>query len=60
MGKKSGIDSVAIWAEKLSIELNADQGAEVLRRVKLYSHDVKRQLTESEFKRIAADVKAGR
>ena len=60
MGKKSGIDSVAIWAERLSIELNADQSAEVLRRVKLYSHDVKRQLTESEFKRIAADVKAGR
>lgn len=60
MGKKSGIDSVAIWAERLSIELNAEQSAEVLRRVKLYSHDVKRQLTESEFKRIAADVKAGR
>jgi len=60
MGKKSGIDSVAIWAERLSIELNPDQSAEVLRRVKLYSHDVKRQLTESEFKRIAADVKAGR
>ncbi len=60
MGKKSGIDSVAIWSERLNIELNADEGAEVLRRVKLYSHDVKRQLTESEFKRIAADVKAGR
>mgnify|MGYP001076067367 FL=1 len=60
MGKKSGIDSIAIWAERLNLELNADQGAEVLRRVKLYSHDVKRQLTESEFKRIAADVKAGR
>ncbi len=60
MGKKSGIDSIAIWSEKLSIDLNADQGAEVLRRVKLYSHDVKRQLTEAEFKRISADVKAGR
>ncbi len=60
MGKKSGIDSVAIWAEKLQIDLDKEQGAEVLRRVKLYSHDVKRQLTEEEFKSIADDVKAGR
>jgi isopropylmalate/homocitrate/citramalate synthase len=60
MGKKSGIDSVGIWAEQLSIELDKDQGAEVLRRVKLYSHDVKRQLTEDEFKEIASAVKSGR
>ena len=60
MGKKSGIDSVAIWAEKLNIALDNDQGAEVLRRVKLYSHDAKRQLTEDEFVEIANAVKSGR
>jgi len=60
MGKKSGIDSVAMWAEKLHIELDADQGAEVLRRVKQFSHDAKRQLTEDEFKDIADAVKSGR
>lgn len=60
MGKKSGIDSVGIWAEQLGVELDKDQGAEVLRRVKLYSHDVKRQLTEDEFKQIADAVKTGR
>ncbi len=60
MGKKSGIDSVGIWSEQLGIELDKDQGAEVLRRVKLYSHDVKRQLTEDEFREIADAVKTGR
>ncbi len=60
MGKKSGIDSIAIWAEKLNLDLDKDHGAEVLRRVKLLSHDVKRQLTEEEFKSIADDVKAGK
>jgi isopropylmalate/homocitrate/citramalate synthase len=59
MGKKSGIDSVAMWAERLHIELDNDQGAEVLRRVKQYSHDAKRQLTEDEFKTIAGAVKSG-
>ena len=60
MGKKSGTDSVGIWAEKLNIELDKEQGMETLRRVKLLSHDLKRQLTEEEFAEIAAAVKAGR
>ncbi len=59
MGKKSGIDSIAIWAEALGIELDKDQGAEVLRRVKQFSHDSKRQLTEAEFVEIAHAVKTG-
>jgi len=60
MGKKSGIDSVGIWAEKLNIEMDKEQGMETLRRVKLLSHDLKRQLTEEEFADIANAVKAGR
>ena len=60
MGKKSGIDSVLIWAERLSIELDREQAQEVLRRVKLESHDKKRELSEDEFSIIAEAVKAGR
>jgi len=59
MGKKSGIDSVGIWSEKLGIELDKDQGNETLRRVKEQSHDLKRELSEAEFVEIATSVKAG-
>jgi len=60
MGKKSGIDSIGIWSEKLNIQLDKEQGMETLRRVKLLSHDLKRQLTEEEFADIANAVRAGR
>jgi len=60
MGKKSGIDSIAIWAQQLGLTLDKDEGTEILRRVKLHSHDMKRQLTEDEFKDIANAVKSGR
>ncbi|MFW6057139.1 MAG: hypothetical protein ACOC9B_07520, partial [Chloroflexota bacterium] len=60
MGKKSGIDSVWIWADRLNIELDTDQAQEVLRRVKQESHDRKSELNESDFTAIAGAVKAGR
>jgi isopropylmalate/homocitrate/citramalate synthase len=58
MGKKSGVESVAIWAEKLGIELNEEETLAVLMEVKLKSHDLKRVLTEEEFREIAEEVKA--
>ena len=58
MGKKSGLESIAIWSEKLGIELNEDQTMAVLMEVKLRSHDLKRVLTENEFQQIAEKVKA--
>ena len=58
MGKKSGLESVAIWSEKLGIELDEDQTMAVLMEVKLRSHDLKRVLTEKEFQEIAERVKA--
>jgi len=58
MGKKSGLDSVAIWAEKLGIELTEAETEEVLRQVKQRSYDLKRLLTEDEFCEITKGVKA--
>lgn len=57
MGKKSGIDSIAVWSQKLGIELTDDEALAVLAQVKLRSHDLKRVLTEDEFRKIAEDVK---
>jgi len=42
----------------LGIKLTEEEGMEVLRRVKLKAHDLKRPLKESEFKKIAKEVKA--
>ena len=58
MGKKSGLDSVAIWADKLGIELAKEEIEGVLRQVKQRSYDLKRLLSEDEFRKIALAVKA--
>jgi len=60
MGKKSGVDSVAVWSQKLGIELSEEETLAVLSRVKLRSHDLKRVLTEDEFREITENVKGGR
>ncbi len=60
MGKKSGVDNVAIWAKKLGLQLNDQQALAVLNQVKLKSHDLKRVLTEEEFKEIVNRLEAGR
>jgi isopropylmalate/homocitrate/citramalate synthase len=60
MGKKSGVDNVAIWAKKLGLQLNDQQTLAVLNQVKLKSHDLKRVLTEKEFKEIVNRMEAGR
>ena len=57
MGKKSGLDNVHLWAEKLNIELTDDETMAVLKQVKLKSHDLKRVLTEEEFREIVEKVK---
>ncbi len=60
MGKKSGIDSIAVWSQKLGIELTEEEALAALTKVKLKSHDLKRVLTEDEFREIAENVKAGK
>ena len=58
MGKKSGVDSIALWTEKLGISLNEDEVKGVLEQVKRQSHDLKRVLNEAEFKKIIEEVRA--
>jgi isopropylmalate/homocitrate/citramalate synthase len=52
MGKKSGLDNVALWTKKLNINLTEDEAMAVLKEVKRQSHDMKRVLTEQEFQKI--------
>jgi len=56
MGKKSGVDNVTIWAQKLGIEIPEEDKMPILNEVKLKSHDKKRSLTEKEFSQIAKKV----
>jgi len=60
MGKKSGLDSISVWSQKLGIDLTEEEALAVLAQVKLRSHDEKRVLTEEEFSEIAGRVKAGK
>lgn len=53
MGKKSGLDNVYLWMQKLGIELTDEQSLAVLQKVKLMAHDMKRTLTEEEFRGLA-------
>lgn len=57
MGKKSGIDNIEIWAEKLGVDLTEEEAMDLLMAVKLKSHDAKRVLNEDEFGRLAEKVK---
>jgi isopropylmalate/homocitrate/citramalate synthase len=56
MGKKSGMDNIEIWKKKLGISLSDEEGMAVLQEVKLKSHDLKRTLTEAEFKKVVESV----
>ena len=47
-----------MWAEKLGIELTREDITQVLRQVKQRSYDLKRTLSEDEFREIALAVKA--
>jgi len=57
LGKKSGVDNITLWSQKVGIELSEDEKMAVLNQVKLRSHDLKRTLTENEFRKIAKQVK---
>jgi len=57
MGKKSGVDNIMVWAEKLGLEIAEEKRMDILNRIKRRSHDLKRVLTEREFKEIVTQVK---
>jgi isopropylmalate/homocitrate/citramalate synthase len=56
MGKKSGLDNIAVWTKDLGINLNPEEALTVLRSVKLKSHDLKRVLTKGEFREIVHEA----
>jgi isopropylmalate/homocitrate/citramalate synthase len=58
MGKKSGLDNIAIWSEKLGIRLDKEEATEVLMQVKQRAYDLRRPLNEDEFRQIVNGVKA--
>lgn len=60
LGKKSGLDNVAIWSQKLGVTLSDEESMTVLQRVKLKAHDLKRPLNEKEFKKIVEEVRPSR
>lgn len=60
MGKKSGLDNIWIWCEKLGIDLNEEEALNVLQKIKLRSHDLKRVLTEEEFVELVEEVTSSR
>ena len=60
MGKGSGIDSVKQWLEQLGIEASDEEALAMTAAVKKYSLGTKKLLTETEFRKIADDVKSQR
>jgi isopropylmalate/homocitrate/citramalate synthase len=56
LGKGSGIDSVALWLEKLGIEATDGEMREMLMEVKAKSLEKKGLLTDEEFHKIATGV----
>lgn len=60
MGKKSGIDNIELWLKKLGIKLSDEEALTLLQKVKLRSHDLKRNLAEDEFREIAEELKTNK
>jgi len=60
MGKKSGVDNILIWAEKMGINIPEERRMDLIPVIKKTSHDLKRNLTEAEFREIVEKVLAGK
>ena len=60
MGKKSGVDNVEIWAERLGIELTREEAREIVGHVKNKGIELRRLLTEDEFREVVQHVKANK
>jgi isopropylmalate/homocitrate/citramalate synthase len=53
LGKKSGLDSIRIKAEELGLDLDQDSQRAVLERVKARGAELRRVLTDDEFRELA-------
>src|SRR5438445_7255527 len=58
LGKKSGIDSIAIKSRELKIEIRPDQQAAVLAAVKRLGTEKRRLVREQEFRNIVQQVRS--
>jgi isopropylmalate/homocitrate/citramalate synthase len=56
LGKKSGIDSIRIKAEELGLELDEEAQRELLSRVKARGTELRRLLTDDEFRELAGQA----
>ena len=56
LGKKSGLDSVALKAEELGMEIPPEKRAAVLARVKSKGIEKRGLVTDAEFAQIASDI----
>ncbi|MFQ5830424.1 MAG: LeuA family protein [Candidatus Methylomirabilia bacterium] len=56
LGKGSGIDSVAIWLQRIGVKASDEEMQEILVQVKSASLEKKALLTEDEFRKIADRV----
>ena len=59
LGKKSGIDSIRIKAEELGLDLDAEAQRELLARVKARGAELRRLLTDDEFRELAKQPVSG-
>lgn len=59
LGKKSGIDNIEIWAEKIGCKINQEEAREIVGRVKDKGIEIKRLLSEEEFREIVQQVHKG-
>jgi len=58
LGKKSGIDSIAIKSRELKIEIAPDQQAAVLAAVKRLGTEKRRLVSDEEFRNIVQQVRS--
>ena len=58
IGKKNGMASVELLADKLGIALTQEEGRKVVTQIKKQATEAKRLLTEEEFQGIVRNVKA--
>lgn len=60
LGKGSGLDSIAIWLDRLNIAWETPEVEEILKEVKAFSLEKKETLDEDEFLKIVDQVIPGR
>jgi isopropylmalate/homocitrate/citramalate synthase len=58
MSKKSGVTNIRIWAQNLNLEISDSESEEIVQIVKRRSHDLKRPLSEDEFREIVENFQA--